>query len=183
MSLPEIAENVTRSLQTSAELLARMRDGLVRRRTAWIAARPGTLAEPARALDEHAAALRAEDERRAELLQRARDLLPAPAGAAGRRHLDASALAAHLAPAPAARLQQAARAAADVARAVRTELAMGERLLRFSQRAHDQLLAGVSAAAAAAAGDVGGYDRTARRVAHAMKTAPGASGNLIDGRM
>jgi hypothetical protein len=182
MSLSEVADRIAESLRSSAALLHQLHDGLVRRRTAWIAARPDALQEPAQALERVVRELQAEAARREELLEQARRALPQLPGP-GRQHVDTTVLCRHLPPAAAARLQQQSRRSTEAANAVRVELALGERLLRFTARAHEGLLAQLSGTLAQAVDDVGGYDRTARRLPTALRGGSSVTGSLIDGRM
>jgi hypothetical protein len=172
-------ERLVRSLLASGESLQKLQRGLAERRTAWVAARPSALA-PAAALEELAQELAAEEGRRGELLAEIRGLMPGrPGVAAEDLHVNVSRLCALVPPALAARLQQAAAAATAASRLVRAELALGARLLQFSRRAHEGLLAGIGRAR----DDVGGYDRGARRVHGALVGRPCATGTLVDGRM
>jgi hypothetical protein len=173
------ADRLERSLRLTANLLRTLLAGLQQRRTAWISARPSRLA-PSPELDQTAGELAAEDRRRAEILRAIRALVPPPAGAAADDlHLDVTFVAAML-PAPAARsLRQAGDETTALARAVRAEVALGQRLLRFSQQAQDGLLrrlAGTGAPDAAA-----GYDRNAR--ARRGIGLGDARATLIDGRV
>lgn len=182
LTLPVVCERIADSLRTSAALLQTLYDGLVRRRTAWIAARPSALQEPAVAMGQVAQELAAESGRLRELFAAAKQRLPAALATSPNLHLDASLLARHLPPSAAARLDQARRLATDAARRVRVEHALGERLLRFSQHTHESLMSRVAETLSTTALDVGGYDRAARRIASAIGTGT-APGSLIDGRM
>ena len=182
VSLPEWADRIATSLRLSAALLQQLHDGLLRRRTAWIAARPSTLQEPAQALEHLARELAAESARLHELLAQAQQALPAPLARARDLHVDVSLLASHLPAAAAAPLRQAAAAATDAARRVRVEQTLGERLLRFTRHTQDSLLADVAATLCTTAVDLGGYDRSARRVAGVFGPAA-VPGSLIDGRI
>jgi hypothetical protein len=177
MSLHELADQLTRSFQLTAALLQQLLTGMTRRRTAWISARPSTLAEPVAALETLSQQIAAEEQRRTALIARIAPLLPVlPGVAAERRHVNASIVAAALPSGPALRLRQAAGNAASQARELRREIALGERLLQFSARAHDALLQGLTGAARA---DGPVYDRSARRAAAG---GPGV-GSLVDGRL
>ncbi len=182
MSLSELAERITASLRTSAALLHQLHEGLAQRRTAWVAAKPSTLHEPAQVLARAAQDLATESTRLQELFAAAKALLPYPPAQLRSLHVDATLLAQQLPPQPAARLRQASALATDAARRVRIEHALGERLLRFSQHTKESLMASVAQTLATTALDVGGYDRGARRVNVALK-AGAAPGSLIDGRM
>lgn len=180
--LTALADRITSSLRLTATLLQKLHDGLRARRTAWIAARPSTMQEPAEALAQLAKDLAAESARLQEHYAAAKELLPYTAAERQHLHVDASLIAQHLPPTTAARLRQAAGLATDGARRVRVEHALGERLLRFSQHTHESLMANVAHALTNKALDVGGYDRSARRVADSLR-AGATPGSLVDGRM
>lgn len=180
MSMHEVAEQLIRSFDESARLLETMRAELEQRRAQWVSARPSTLAAPAIALEGIQQQLLALDQRRAELFATAASLLPQTQGLSpAARHLDASRIAAQLPFAQASRLRKAAKHSADLARAVRGEVALGNRLLAFAQRAQESVLGAVAQDRT----DVGGYDRNARRVHAALTTQSAPAGSLIDGRM
>jgi hypothetical protein len=73
-------------------------------------------------------------------------------------------------------LRDAADAATRLAKAVRTEVTLGQRLVRFAQDTQPGLLAPATAPAKKAG--IPGYDRRAR----ALRVA-NTAGALIDGRM
>lgn len=183
MSLVEIAEALAGSMRTSTSLLQRLAQGLRDRRTQWISARPSALREPADALESLSQELQQEDRRREELLAKARAAFPARAGASGPLHVNVTLLKQHLPPAVAARLDKAASASTAAAKSVRRELALGQRLLRFTQQAHEALLDGVGENLARTKDDVGSYDRNARRVQTALPGTGPAPGTLVDGRI
>lgn len=183
MSLVEIAEALARSMRQSSTLLQHLAKGLRDRRTQWISARPSALREPAESLEELTNQLQQEDRRREELLAKARAAFPARPYASGPLHVDVSLLKQHLPPAVAGRLEQAANASTTAAKAVRRELALGQRLLRFTQHAHETLLDGVGENVARTRDDVGSYDRNARRMQTALPGTGPAPGTLVDGRM
>lgn len=183
MSLVEIAEALVRSMRHSTTLMQRLAQGLRDRRTQWISARPSALREPSEALERVTAELQQEDARRDELLARASAAFPARAGAAGPLHVNVSLLAAHLPSALASRLKQVANESTGAAKLVRRELALGERLLRFTQHAHEALLDGVHEKVLRTKDDVGAYDRNARRVQTALPGTGPAPGTLVDGRI
>lgn len=180
MSMPEIAEQLIRSFDESAQLLHTMRTELEQRRAQWVSARPSTLAAPATVLEAVQQQLSACDQRCAALFARAAELLPPASGvAASARAVDVSRIAALLPFGQASRLRKAAKTASDLARAVRGEVALGNRLLAFAQRAQESVLGAV----AQDRDDVGSYDRNARRVHAALTTQSAPAGSLIDGRM
>jgi hypothetical protein len=172
-------DELERSLRTSTELLQSLLKGLRERRGAWASVRPSTLA-PAAELEQLAASLAQQEQRRKELLQSLATHLPAAPGVpAAELHVNVSALAALLPAAAARSLRAAAALATAAARDVRAEVAFGERLLAFTSRAQDDVLrqlGGTPPAAVAAAG----YDRHAR-----VRGGPGVvrTGGLVDGRI
>lgn len=183
MSLPELADSLVRSLRTSTALLQRLAQGLRDRRTQWISARPSVLAEPVDALESLTAQLTEEDGRRDAIVGRIRAAFPARLGAAGPLHVNASLLKDHVGTATADRLQKAARESTEAAAAVRREIALGQRLLRFTQHAHEALLDGVGECIARTKDDVGSYDRNARRVQAALPRTGSMPGSIVDGRI
>lgn len=176
MSLPELAERLLRSFSHTAALLQQLLDGMLQRRTAWISARPSRLAEPADELAQLAQRIAAEETARGEILAAIAAVLPpVPGVAPARRHLDVGAIAAHLPPAAALRLQRAAATATARAKELRREIAFGERLLRFSARAQDALLQRLTEQATPRAPV---YDKMARQA-----RSGGGLGSLVDGRL
>ena len=176
MSLAEHGSRLEGSFRTTAELLQKLLRGLQARRAAWISARPSTIA-PSPELEEIALRLAAEEETRAQLRTGITALLPRPAGvAADALHVNVTRIAAQLPAAGARSLRAAAALATGLARKVRIEVALGDRLLQFSRRAQDGLLAQV--AGTAGTGGAAVYDRTAR-----ASRGAGVAGSLIDGRL
>ncbi len=183
MGFAEIAARLTASLDKSSALLAEMAAGLRSRRSHWISSRPSTLAEPSVSLGELGQRLEVEQQAQQALSSEAASLFPALTSAAGSRRVRVKELCAQL-PAPAAsRLRRASDKATAAGKAVRRELALGERLLRFSQTAHENLIENVSLAAAQQRDDVGSYDRNARRLQAALPRTGSAPGSLVDGRI
>jgi hypothetical protein len=161
------------SFRSTEALLRQLLAGLQARRAAWVSARPSLLA-PSPELERITQLIAHEESRRDELTQRLRAALPTPIGADSQAlHVNVTRLCAAL-PAPAARsLRAAADAVQKLAKAVRTEVTLGQRLVSFAQRAHP-------GAAQRATGRTGApvYDRTARGV-----RATGTAGALVDGRI
>jgi len=184
MSLADLSERIARSLTLSADLMAKLHDGLVERRTSWISARPSSVDEPVRALEQLAGQITDEQHQRDSLLTEVESLLPNPTRVpTDRRHVVVSVLCRHLPRAAAQRLSQASEKAAAIARRVRTEQTLGSRLLRFSQRAHDGLMQNVVQSIDKTSRDVGGYDMQAQRVHGALVGNAPTTGTLIDGQM
>lgn len=173
MSFADDAQELERSFRATHELLRQLLQGLQGRRAAWVSARPSTLA-PSPELERLTQEIARAELHRDELLARLQRALPAPLGAGhGSLHLNVTRIAAALAPAAARSLREAADAAKALAKAVRTEVTLGQRLVRFARDAH-----GGATAPAAARGGAPGYDRNA----HVVRFAK-AAGALIDGRV
>ena len=180
MSCNELAQRLERSFQATTALLQRMLKALEERRTSWASARPSTL-RPAPELEQLASQLAEQEQVRATLLPQIAALVPLPPGLApSDLHLNATRISALLPSAAGRALRAAADAATKAAKAVRTEVTLGERLLRFTRNAHDGLL-GQMAAQQAQQATAPGYDRNAR-LRTALRTS-GTAGNLIDGRI
>ena len=176
MSLTELANTLERSFRTSSDLLTELQRGLEQRRSAWISARPDTIT-PSADLEQLAARLATEDEVRNTLVAEVAELLPTRGSKPTDLRVNVSRIAAALPRAAADSLRRAAADATRKARAVRTELALGRRLLEFSQRTHEGLLGELSAQPPA--GSAKAYDRSANR----RPVAGPASATIIDGRM
>ena len=121
--------------------------------------------------------LAAEEDRRSELLPRLRAALPTPHGARpDQLHVNVTRIAAALAPEAARALRAASDEVTRLAKLVRAETTLGQRLLKFAQNAQTDVDAEVVGAAKNAR--VPGYDRNARNV-----RGSNAAGQLVDGRM
>lgn len=177
MPFSDDTRDLTGSFRTTHDLLKQLLTGLQARRAAWVSARPSSL-EPSAELERLTQAIAREEAVRDELLGRIRQVLPRPLGAeASELHLNVTRIAAALPPAEARALRDAADATSKLAKAVRTEVTLGQRLVRFAQDSEPALLVAPAATGRRSAG-MPGYDRSAR----ALRTASTA-GNLIDGRM
>lgn len=183
MSLVDLTEALIRSLRLSTGLMQKLAEGLRTRRTQWISAKPSVLAEAPTALAGLTEDLQKEEDRRQKVLADIAAQLPAMPGAAGPRHVNTTFLSQHLPRSLAARLKQATTDATGTATQVRRELALGERLLRFTNNANEQLVAGVSQQVATTRDDVGSYDRNARRLQAALPRTGSVPGSLVDGRI
>jgi hypothetical protein len=161
------------SFRITEGLLRQLLSGLQARRTAWVSARPSLLA-PSPDLERITQQVAAEESRRDELVRRLREALPTPLDADSQAlHVNVTRLAAAL-PGPAARsLREVADAVTKLAKAVRTEVTLGQRLVRFAQRTNPGITTPTVARSGAPV-----YDRTARGV-----RAIGAAGALVDGRI
>jgi hypothetical protein len=161
---------------TTRELMQALLLALQKRRAAWISVRPDVLA-PSPDVEQLSLQLAHEENQRAGLLARIRAALPSPAGDDGNTHVNVTRITAAM---PAERGRALRRIADEVtrlAKLVRTEVTLGQRLLRFAQSAQAEMTPEL-AAVAGGRGAVPGYDRRARSVAQA-----GSAGRLIDGRM
>jgi hypothetical protein len=184
MSLADIAQGLTRSLDRSTAMLRQLLGGLEERRTAWISARPTVTMAATQQLEQLASSLADEESQRQQMLDRARDLLPTTAGrSTARRHVNISILLPALPRHLAEPLKKASATARSIAQQVRVEQAMGDRLLRFSQNMHDRLMGNLVQDIDQQRNDVGSYDRAARRLSNALGSTGQSTGNLVDGRM
>ncbi len=182
MSFSADTHALTQSFARTGELLQQLLTALQTRRAAWASARPRTI-EPSPEMERIAQELAGEENARTALLERIRRALPVHAGATpGETHLNVTRIAAAM-PVPAARaLREAAARTTALAKSVRVEVTLGQRLLRFTQRAQQSLLAemGVGAAFASAAP---GYDRNARMRSGIGAGIGASTGRLVDGKL
>ena len=171
MSFADDTRALEQSFGRTRTLLERLLQGLKARRAAWVSARPSTLA-PSPELEHLTQELAREEAQREQLLTRIRRTLPAPLGGdPAHTHVNVTRIAAAL-PAPAGRaLRDLADAVRALAKAVRTEVTLGQRLVRFAQGAVP------AGAPDGGKGTLPRYDRGAR-VVRAGKLA----GALVDGK-
>lgn len=175
MSFSEEARGLEHSFATTEDLLRQLLSALQQRRAAWISVRPDVLA-PAPAIEQLSQQLALEEDRRNALLAALRPKLPAPAGVdADSLHVNVTRIAAALPRDRGRALIAAADEVRTLAKLVRTEVTLGQRLLRFAQRTQAEIAPALAAAAGARAAP--GYDRRARSVAGS------AAGRLVDGRI
>ncbi len=171
MSFSDWTNALEQSFHRTCELLTRLLDGLKARRSAWVSARANVLT-PSSELEALTQDVAREENARNELLTQIRRVLPAPLGSdAHHLHLNVTRIAAALPAAAARSLRDAADHARDLAKAVRGEVTVGQRLLQFSQRAR------IGGLPAAATPSRNGYDRQARCL------RAGSAGALVDGRI
>lgn len=171
MSFSDDTRSFTESFHRTKDLLDRLLAALNARRAAWVSARPSTLA-PSPELEQLTQAIAREESLRDELLARLRQALPAPFGhPAAVSHVNVTRIAAALPAAESQALRDVAAHVQRLAKAVRAEVTLGQRLVRFAQVASEAPLA-------APAANTPGYDRGAR-VVRASKVA----GALVDGRV
>jgi hypothetical protein len=177
MSFSDDTRELQASFTRTEQLLRTLLQGLQQRRATWISARPSLL-QPSTELEAVSRDLAREEVARDALLARLRLALPRPVGGESREsHLNVTRIAAAL-PTDAGRaLRQVGDAVQQLAKAVRTEVTLGQRLVRFAQHAQDGLFpspGGAQQARPAAPG----YDRLAR-----SRRVGNPAGALVDGRM
>ena len=176
MTFSEDSRKLQASFQTTRRLLEQLVDALQARRAAWVSIRPDVLA-PSSEIEEMSKQLAAEEDRRGALIRRFRDALPTPAGARPEElHVNVSRIAAALPPREGRALRAEADEVTRLAKLVRTETTLGQRLLQFAKNAQS----GIDAEVIGAASHEGaaGYDRRARN-----DNGPTTAGRLVDGRM
>jgi hypothetical protein len=179
MSFNELTTQLEQSFRATAQLLRELLLGLQARRAAWGSARPSRVA-PAPELERLAQQLAREEALRSQCIDAIRRMLPAPlGGSAATLHVNVTRIAAALPAGPARSLRDAADEATGLAKQVRVEVTLGQRLLQFTQRVQASLLAGAGAPTRDDAAAI--YDRHARAGrAVGPRTQPGV---LVDGRM
>ena len=176
MSFAEDTRLLLASFRTTQQLLQQLLAGLQARRASWVSARPSLL-QPSAELEQLTQAIAREESGREELLTRVRRAMPRPLGGeAAELHLNVTRIAAAMPAAEGRTLRDAAEAATRLAKAVRTEVTLGQRLVRFAQDTQPSLMAPATTPAKKAG--IPGYDRRAR----ALRVA-NTAGALIDGRM
>lgn len=170
MSFSEDTRALTQSFQRTKDLLGQLLAALRARRAAWVSARPSTVA-PSPELEQLTQTIAREETQRDALLARIRAALPAPFGhPAATTHVNVTRIAAAMPTAEARALRDVAHATQALAKDVRAEVTLGQRLVRFAQNA-------TVAPLVAAAGAAPGYDRGARFV-----RSPRTAGALVDGK-
>lgn len=176
MSFSDDAKQLEQSFRTTRALLQQLLEALQERRAAWVSIRPDVLA-PSTQIEQLSHQLAAEEDRRAGLLKTLRAALPTPIGARPEQlHINVTRIAGAL-PSPQARsLREASDEVTRLAKLVRTETTLGQRLLQFAKNAQSGIDADVIGAAKNSRAP--GYDRRARNL-----TGPDAAGQLVDGRM
>lgn len=178
MSLTETCNLLERSLDRTGEILREMLQQLQQRRLSWASARPQEL-RPSAQLEQLADQLTQEAAQQRSLLER---MSPAVGAALGvhpdELHTNITKLAAMLPPAQARSLKASAASSTKLAAAIRTEVMLGERLLRFTRDAQDQMFAQL-AGETMASKNLHSYDHRAR----ALPGQPGNKPRLVDGRV
>jgi chromosome segregation ATPase len=176
MTFSEDSKQLERSLQATRAMLEELVHALQERRAAWVSIRPDVLA-PTAEIEQLSRQLAEQEDRRAALLRRFRDALPTPAGARPEElHVNVTRIAAALPPVQGRALRSAADEVTRLAKLVRTETALGQRLLQFAKNAQSGI--GAEVIGAANHDGAAGYDRRARN-----DNGPNTAGRLVDGRM
>lgn len=179
MSFSEDALALERSFVTTRDLLQALLQQLQERRGAWTSIRPDRV-RPPQEMESLSHRLLEQERLRKGLLQKLRAALPTPIGGApDSLHVNVTRVAAALPPAQSRSLREAADAVLPLARAVRAETALGDRLLRFARTAHESLHGQlVGAVRPPNSPKTSGYDRRARNL-----NGPGNAGQIVDGRI
>ena len=176
MSFSEDAKRLEQSFLTTKDLLQQLLRALEERRAAWVSVRPEVLA-PSSDVETLSQRLALEEDGRNELIRRMRAALPTPPGIdPSKVNVNVTRIAGALPREQGRALRAASDAVQPLARRVRSEVTLGQRLLRFAKNA--QTSAEQSLAGAARATQTPVYDRRARNVAK-----NGAAGQLVDGRI
>lgn len=166
----ELEQSLHRTLTAMQTLL----QGLQARRAAWISAKPSLLA-PSPELEQLTQQVAREESLRNQIVARIRATLPAPSGQDPQSmHVNITRIAAALPGAAARSLRDIADQVQRLAKQVRAEVTLGQRLVRFAW--NTQPTAGTGAAARNRI-DTSGYDRGARFVRGTR-----AAGAWIDGK-
>ena len=175
MALVELAHQLERSFATTRDLLQQLLQALQERRAAWVSVRPKVL-HPSPAIEELSQRLAVEEDQRTALLATVRAQLPASATAPDSLHVNVTRIAAALPRETGRALRAAADEVTRLAKLVRTEVTLGQRLLRFAQVAQAEWAPALATTGAPRTAP--GYDRRAHTLAGAL-----TAGRLIDGRM
>lgn len=176
MSFHNDIDELENSFITTRELLEQLHARLQERRGAWISVRPDVV-QPCSEIEQLSHRLVEQEQRRNELLRRIRQALPAPLGATNAQlHINVTRIAAALPRERGQRLRRAADAVTPLARAVRAETTLGQRLLSFAHRAQQEMHANIAGAVLDSGSP--GYDSHARNVRQTRRT-----GQLVDGRI
>ncbi len=180
MSFSERCSRLEESFRLTSSLLRDLLQGLQARRIAWGSSR-ASMVVPSPELEHLAQQLAREEAVRAELITEVRRMLPAPPGAnATSTHVNVTRIAAALPAAAAHALRDAADEATTLAKSVRIEVTIGQRLLQFTQHVQENLLAGTVGGTTQVIG-AAVYDRNAR--ADRTGGTRGQRGVLVDGKI
>lgn len=176
MSFSEDTQKLEASFRSTRELLKLLLKALEQRRTAWVSVRPELLT-PSSDIESLSHKLADQENIRAGLLKNIRAALPTPIGGTPEQlHLNVTRIAAAMPTAEGRALRDAADAVQPLAKMVRAETTLGQRLLRFAKTAQDGI--GSQIVDATNTASMPGYDRRARNL-----NGPKAAGQLVDGRM
>lgn len=176
MAFSEDTKNLELSFNRTRDLLKLLVSALEQRRTAWVSVRPEVLA-PSFDIEQLSHKLAAEENSRAGLLKNIRAALPTPIGGTPEQlHLNVTRIAAAMPREQGRALREAADAVQPLAKMVRAETTLGQRLLRFAKTAQGGI--GSKIVEATNSASMPGYDRRARNL-----NGPNAAGQLVDGRM
>jgi hypothetical protein len=176
MSFSDDTNSLEQSFHTTRDLMQQLLASLEERRAAWISVRPDVLA-PSSAIEQLSHRLANEENVRIGLLKRIRAALPTPNGASSEElHLNVTRIAAAMPKERSRALRKAADAVQSLAKRVRAETTLGQRLLRFAKSAQGSI--GNEITEAAKPANTPGYDRRARNL-----TGPRSAGQLVDGKM
>ncbi|MBL8728247.1 MAG: hypothetical protein JNM25_07455 [Planctomycetes bacterium] len=180
MSFSDRCTQLEKSFRLTSCLLRDLLQGLQTRRIAWGSAR-ASMVVPSPELEQLAQQLAREETVRAELITQIRLMLPAPPGAnATSTHVNVTRIAAALPTAAAHSLREAADEATALAKSVRVEVTLGQRLLQFTRHVQENLLAGTAGIKTPRLG-ASVYDRNAR--ADRTGGTRGERGVLVDGKI
>jgi hypothetical protein len=175
MSFADLSRDLAHSFKQTGKLLQQLLAELQSRRASWVSRRPSLL-QPSEAVEQLSLQIAAAEDARNLLLQAIRRHLPTPIGVdEADLHVNVTRIADALPREAGQALRAAALETQSLARRVRTEVTLGQRLLRFARDAEDSLAAGGGAATPQRKS---GYDRSARPV-----RSGSTSGQLVDGRI
>ena len=176
MSFSEDTKKLEQSFWKTRDLLKLLLTALEQRRTAWVSVRPELLA-PSSDIELLSHKLAAQENVRAGLLKSIREALPTPVGGTpDQLHLNVTRIAAAMPKQAGKALRDAADSVQPLAKMVRAETTLGQRLLRFAKTAQGGI--GSKIVDATNNATMPGYDRRARNV-----NGPKAAGQLVDGKM
>jgi hypothetical protein len=180
MSFSERCTQLEQSFRLTSCLLRDLLQALQTRRVAWGSTR-ASIVVPSPGLEHLAQQLAREESVRAELITQVRLMLPAPPGAnATSTHVNVTRIAAALPAAAGRGLRAAADEATALAKSVRVEVTLGQRLLQLTQHVQENLLAGTVGGKTQRLG-AAVYDRNAR--ADRTGGTRGERGVLVDGKI
>jgi hypothetical protein len=176
MGFSEDTKSLEQSFHATRDLLKQLLSALEQRRSAWVSVRASVLA-PSSDIEQLSHQLATEENVRAGLLKRIRLALPTPiGGTVDELHINVTRIAAAMPREQGRALRDAADSVQPLAKMVRAETTLGQRLLRFAKSAQGSI--GAELAGVAKSATLPGYDRRARNL-----NGTRAFGQLVDGRM